>query len=452
MTSLPTNNYEGNDTAMFRSCMVQSRHSGNGSNHFLPSRGTEKAERKFSMSLSTPQQSKEANKDSFVKTVWEIGSIDTLPNAANIFPLERSRVSVNGGVSPNTIGQRIVDCLKYLSITIVSKRRYKLVAESLDCDVRFNIKLYKEKYDCDDVSSSEGYRVMVELQKKSGCSINFASIARTILQMAESGKYNRHYEEDILPPCGSPLSPPPNKQAIEDPLALALMRYRSSIEMEEENISFLSLDLKRTAASIRSNRMDLSLLGMKKLVFLTSTHITSNSTALFVAKLVLGNDVVDSKDDSLDLSSLIKSFVSVDICDEEDVKDNTFFGEYVNKMHYYALTVLANSMHVVWSSYGGEFGYLQQILCTDGWLEKKHGLLPRLIDKLVHSEKRPYDAYQVMRCLNVVFQVSSPKVNLKAMEWGAMSAIYSARDIGHSCHSLLERESELAMKTLINAI
>mmetsp|Transcript_8529 Transcript_8529/g.12381 ORF Transcript_8529/g.12381 Transcript_8529/m.12381 type:complete len:450 (-) Transcript_8529:309-1658(-) len=433
MTSLPTNNYEGNDTAMFRSCMVQSRHSGNGSNHFLPSRGTEKAERKFSMSLSTPQQSKEANKDSFVKTVWEIGSIDTLPNAANIFPLERSRASVNGGVSPNTTGQRIVDCLKDLSITIVSKRRYKLVAESLDCDVRFNIKLYKEKYDCDDVSSSEGYRVMVELQKRSGCSINFVQIARTILQMAKSGKCNTQCEE--LSPCEKKF-----------------MLYKSSIEMEEENVSSLFLDLKRTTASIRSNQMDLSLLGMEELVSLTSMHISSNSTALFVAKLVLGNDAVDSTDDSLDLNGLIKSFVSVDICDEEDVKDYTFFGGYVNKMHYYALTVLANSMHVVWSSHGGGFGYLQQILCTDGWLEKKHGLLPTLIDKLAHSEKRPHDAYQVMRCLNIVFQVSSPKVNLKAMEWGAPSAIYSARDIGRSCHSLLERESELAMRSSINAI
>eukprot|EP00957_Ditylum_brightwellii_P101996 7773920-Ditylum_brightwellii.AAC.2 len=105
---------------------------------------TQRAERKFSMSLSTPPQSKEAHKDSFMKTVWEIGRISTLPNAGDIFPLERSQVSVNGGVLPNTIGQRIIDCLKDLSISIASKRRYKLVAESLDRDIRFNIKLYKE--------------------------------------------------------------------------------------------------------------------------------------------------------------------------------------------------------------------------------------------------------------------------------------------------------------------
>eukprot|EP00957_Ditylum_brightwellii_P034401 2609515-Ditylum_brightwellii.AAC.1 len=86
-----------------------STYSGQDDNHFLPSRGVKKGERKFSMGPSIPPQSKGANNDSFVKTVWEIGSIENLPNAANIFPLERSRASVNGGVSPNTTGQRIVD-------------------------------------------------------------------------------------------------------------------------------------------------------------------------------------------------------------------------------------------------------------------------------------------------------------------------------------------------------
>mmetsp|Transcript_805 Transcript_805/g.1219 ORF Transcript_805/g.1219 Transcript_805/m.1219 type:complete len:105 (-) Transcript_805:502-816(-) len=95
----------------------------------------------------------------------EIGSIDILPNIANTFPVERSRLIVYGGVLPNNIGQRIVVCLKDVPITIVSKRSYKLCEVSLDRDVHFNIKLYKEMM----CRVSEGCRVMVELQKRSRC-------------------------------------------------------------------------------------------------------------------------------------------------------------------------------------------------------------------------------------------------------------------------------------------
>jgi len=68
---------------------------------------------------------------------------------------------VYGGMLPNTIGRRIVDCLKDAPITIVSKRSYKLCEVSLDRDVHFNIKLYKEMM----CRVSKGCRVMVDCKK-----------------------------------------------------------------------------------------------------------------------------------------------------------------------------------------------------------------------------------------------------------------------------------------------
>eukprot|EP00565_Helicotheca_tamesis_P001543 CAMPEP_0185735800 /NCGR_PEP_ID=MMETSP1171-20130828/26248_1 /TAXON_ID=374046 /ORGANISM="Helicotheca tamensis, Strain CCMP826" /LENGTH=449 /DNA_ID=CAMNT_0028406229 /DNA_START=95 /DNA_END=1441 /DNA_ORIENTATION=- len=444
--SSPSNvNEENSCRPVFLSCFI--KHDGYETNDFSLSNGKTNLQKS---PTDAPTAFNSARSKSEKTILWDTGNIETLPDAANIFPLEWTRVSVDHHVSPNTIGRRVCDSLRDLSISIVSKKGHKLLAESFDRDVRFYIKLYKEKFDHVDGGSGNNkptgnYRVMVELQKRRGCAASFGQMARTILQMAKNGHYEQ--EEEFSQSNGKDTFPSlPNYQP---KITVAGVNEFHS-KWDKEVSCPPSCDLRRTADLIRDKYMDSSLLGMQNLVFLSNSNTTNYETALRVANLVL-EDYANGIDCDLGLSSLIKSFICADFCEENNILEDSFQEWYFSKMHYYALTVLANAMHTL-STFDGGLVSLHRIVSTERWLEEKNGLLSVLIYELNATAEKPHNAYQAMRCINVLFQVPAPEVHMKAMEWGASSAIWTARNIGQSCHSLLAHESELAMENSFSAL
>mmetsp|Transcript_9699 Transcript_9699/g.14112 ORF Transcript_9699/g.14112 Transcript_9699/m.14112 type:complete len:435 (+) Transcript_9699:73-1377(+) len=422
-TIAKNNNNSEEEACIFRSCLLQSNF-----NHSMHFSKHEKDKRKHcTVPCSDKRNSNKAEKPAGKTMAWEIGSIDSLPNAANIFPLERTRVSLDSSddSSPNEIGERIIRCLGDLSISVISTKGNKLLAQSIARDIRFYVKLYKEKSNRDD-----SYRVMVELQRRRGCSLSFIGVTRTILQAAKCGYFN-HEEENT-----KPTFPYHNEQT-----TVEVDEFHT--DNEEETSSCFSSDLRYTLDLIMDDRMDLRLLGMQDLVFYTNSEHMNCANALRVASLVLQNhnDSGNSNDWSLGVDDFIQRFISFNNMFEDS--NNEWNDDsrqwYLSKTRHCALTVLANSLHVVCSSTtDGGLVPSQLMTCTDT-------LLQILFHELNDTEKRPQDAYQAMRCMKVLFKVLPPEVLQKASELGAKSAVNSSLSTECYYRALLANESAAAV-------
>mmetsp|Transcript_9696 Transcript_9696/g.14105 ORF Transcript_9696/g.14105 Transcript_9696/m.14105 type:complete len:435 (+) Transcript_9696:73-1377(+) len=422
-TIAKNNNNSEEEACIFRSCLLQSNF-----NHSMHFSKHEKDKRKHcTVPCSDKRNSNKAEKPAGKTMAWEIGSIDSLPNAANIFPLERTRVSLDSSddSSPNEIGERIIRCLGDLSISVISTKGNKLLAQSIARDIRFYVKLYKEQSDHDD-----RYRVMVELQRRRGCSLSFIKVARTILHAAKHGHFNQK-EENTKPAFSSQSE----KRTVD------VDGFHDN--KEEETSSCFSSDLRYTLDLIMDDRMDLRLLGMQDLVFYTNSEHMNCANALRVASLVLQNhnDSGNSNDWSLGVDDFIQRFISFNNMFEDS--NNEWNDDsrqwYLSKTRHCALTVLANSLHVVCSSTtDGGLVPSQLMTCTDT-------LLQILFHELNDTEKRPQDAYQAMRCMKVLFKVLPPEVLQKASELGAKSAVNSSLSTECYYRALLANESAAAV-------
>merc|ERR1712170_309105 len=152
---------------------------------------------------------------------------------------------------------------------------------------------------------------------------------------------------------------------------------------------------------------------MQDLAILTNAEITNRATALSVAKLVLGSE---NDNDRLGLSDLIQSFVvrgsRLYTTNNNRWEDDTEQW-YFERMHYYALTILANSLQVVWSDcfHNETKVYLQTNIDSERWLDEQNGILFRLIHELANVNKRLHHEYQAKRCINIIFQVLPAEVS-----------------------------------------
>uniref|UniRef100_A0A6V2ABW7 KA1 domain-containing protein n=1 Tax=Ditylum brightwellii TaxID=49249 RepID=A0A6V2ABW7_9STRA len=373
-------------------------------------------------------------------TSWVImGDIHSLPNAATIFPLEKTRVTLTG-ISPNEVAKRICDSLRDLSIQIILTKKNKLLAESID--IRFYIKLYRVENTKLDGASGD-YQIMVELQKRRGDSLSFKNVARTILKAAKNGNNVASCKNN-----GTPRLPPlfydENKETVVEAKHDFFTDLEKKGNLSFTDTTFSSCDIKYNADLLMGERMDGCLLGMQDLALLTNADSTNHATALFVARLILQNDNGgDKRDWPFGLDEFIQKFITFDNLynengnDWDGDNDNTE-SWYHRKIRYYALTVLSNSLNIVADGSSEEEGCC---ITTDVGM----ALIPVLIRELNDAKKRPHDAHQAMRCINVLLGISPPEVLTKAMELGFPSSIQSSLDVGRCCHSLLAKESEVAM-------
>eukprot|EP00565_Helicotheca_tamesis_P002480 CAMPEP_0185724828 /NCGR_PEP_ID=MMETSP1171-20130828/1203_1 /TAXON_ID=374046 /ORGANISM="Helicotheca tamensis, Strain CCMP826" /LENGTH=391 /DNA_ID=CAMNT_0028392769 /DNA_START=112 /DNA_END=1287 /DNA_ORIENTATION=+ len=352
--------------------------------------------------------------------LWNNDDIDSLPDADNVVPLEKTRISIDG-TTPRKVMLSICRCLHDMSIAIIPKRN-KLLAESLD-SVQFYIRLYKEKF-------NTKYRVMVELQRKRGDSLSYCKIARVILHVLKHGD---DFNGTLSIGCSLSIHQP----------KLKFVRFATvdSIDIE----SNIPENLHTAVNMLRDTHLDTNLNGMESLFFMTKEDSTMPPTNLYVAGVILQGGAGDSEYLKTEIEKSIRCKHSPgrdqEYEDDDDLLDG-FEPQCRKTMHHYALAVLANSLHI-WSKHNIN---MVPVIHSDKWLGH-NGLLCALINELSRAEEHPHDAYQAMRCLNTLLRVSS-QVWSRAVELGAPSAVISSRLVGRRGHALLAEESESAMMTL----
>eukprot|EP00568_Trieres_chinensis_P003696 CAMPEP_0183311180 /NCGR_PEP_ID=MMETSP0160_2-20130417/35581_1 /TAXON_ID=2839 ORGANISM="Odontella Sinensis, Strain Grunow 1884" /NCGR_SAMPLE_ID=MMETSP0160_2 /ASSEMBLY_ACC=CAM_ASM_000250 /LENGTH=381 /DNA_ID=CAMNT_0025475681 /DNA_START=153 /DNA_END=1295 /DNA_ORIENTATION=+ len=328
-----------------------------------------------------------------------------LPRIPPFYTLEKTRVTLYG-ISPAEAAKRISLGLKALSLdTSFDGKKSNALARGGD-GVELRIQLYQG----DDISRRG---IVVEVQKKRGCSFRFHKLARAILRAAR-GIDVGSLHNGITPKMVSVALLQKRRHAID---GMVVTQAQSKIDNALESAENL----------LEKDRMDANVLGIESLVLLTDEKSSGIESASYAAKSIITND---DKFTSMVLSFLKPSPPCIGDSTEQ---------EHINKMRHQALMTLANSLAVL----ARNATDAERLLPCKKWSEDK-GLLSIVIDELKQSQARPHTGYQAMRCLNGMMQISDV-LKHRAIELGAYERMEMMKDIGSNCHDLLLKESRLGL-------
>jgi hypothetical protein len=262
-------------------------------------------------------------------------------------------------------------------------KQNRLVAESKDC-VKFVVLLFADQG-----------KIVVEIQRQTGCSFLFHQAAKAILRSAKGIRNpSTQTRRFIIPGCVPKDSPEQQQRCTEEGLEIAF------------NL-------------LKKDRFDAHLLAMESLEQLTRASVCRS----FAANKVLCGQF------SSTLVSLIESRESKQAEAASEMEE-----EHFAIMHRHALTILANSLAAVQES-GELLGLLSQSseLCSQS-------LLSVLVSGLNASSRRPHDACQSALCIQSLMLCEEAKDRLMGL--GAASAVSTACGEGACRNALLERESK----------
>jgi len=350
-----------------------------------------------------------SQKSDMATSIWNVKEFNSLRDVATIVPLEKTHISVSG-LLPNEVANRILDSLRRLSISSIFRRpKATLLAESLD-HTQFYIRLFKK-------IDGANRAIVVELQRRNGCSLTFVSMARTILREVKHGYIDEESTSNMY-------------VATHDKNIITATDDRTHKEMEED----MTFALELVADNLVENCfINANLIAMESLCALLDGWSTDSRISLAAANNILRGDDGTHQE--------IKRSILQYVCHpcHEKYFHNELEERHCLVMHNLALAALANMLQIFPES-GNE---LQVIVKSDEWLGDK-GLLAVLIEELHFAETRPHDAYHAMRCLNAIIGVSSD-VKSRAIELGIRNAMDISQNVGHCSHALLARESDIGI-------
>jgi len=342
------------------------------------------------------------------------------------YPLERTHVAVFNA-SAQQIMDRIADCLREKSIAAtLDDQKVALQAETRD-HIRFIVSLFRG----DDKEDKNRSKVIVEVQRRSGCAFVFHQCSDAVLNAAQGIRHKSCLSKKFtIPDCVKQLAA---KEAANESSSSSPEQVD---EATKERLA-LEADLECALRLWKSDRYDAQLLGLESLVLLSSQQETKKHLATICAHSLLCTECVQKKL----LSLVLLHSNHHDWAEECDA----LVLDHVQRMRRYALTVLANCLealshntnHSAASSH--DQNELQHVMDKNEAL-RSTDLMDVLVEALHHAERDPHDAHQAARCIGVLCRCCS-MCKEHAMEMGATEAATKALDVGTVRHSLLEGAS-----------
>lgn len=231
-------------------------------------------------------------------------------------------------------------------------------------------------------------KVVVEVQRKCGCSYQFREAARAVLRSAKGVTAELPKRTFTIPSCIPRENPEEQLQRAEEGLEVAMKQLGAS-------------------------QMDSQLIGMESLEQITRCECRALISRKVLEGSCLEKVLAAAQDDSANARS--------------DMEE-----QHINVMKRRALAVLANAL----SALSAE-GKLADVLRSTPEL-KSDTLVSFLVDEVRECVSAPHEATQAARCLQ--YLMSEKEVEDILVEMSAVSVVSAACTSGARRSSLLEQE------------
>lgn len=338
----------------------------------------------------------------------------TLSPVPELFFIERTSFEVSLDLA--SIVSRIAQCLRLRSVQTEYDNDKAIAKCVTSSDTKFHINLFLAARNVNDMADSDSATMLVEVQKRSGNSMDFWN---------EYNALKKAIEQNVLPAL----------QEEEGEEAKNQKKKKSDPEEQMRSIlkdKYIPLsdgaiegNVRMAQEYITSSSIEHIYHGLGELISLTNPDATSRNTSFKVAKMIMnGNNYPD-------ISIIVARMIS---------SDNRM-GD--RKMLYLALTLLANMLDALQfeknatSSLPSAFHSENTILS--------------LVDTLKNARNDPHMACLVAKCITYLFSYSDAGDVFSGEEKGIKREVVTcelenARKIGAESHYQLERETTNAIK------
>jgi hypothetical protein len=377
------------------------------------------------------------------------------------YPLEKSSRLIDDSLLE--VATRLSDCLRILSV----QASYNDEAATANLLTAENVEMHLSLW-----ATSRDSKIVVELQRRKGCSITFHRYSRYILDAAIGD-----FDPKEFGVQGADIDSAHTKK-IERMLS---RQVRKESQSEEEN-AVIAIEIAH--GLLMKDRMDARQLGLESLCLLTDPRKTGQVTALIAARVILLGTTMDEDNNTLvfdeapfeEIRSTILSLVQlrrigdeaelsdsyqVDSDDDLDDKEQMQEREHLGLLHNLALAVLANALDVMenldnldrepeettkprcrTSSSDMANAFIQ-----DAQNVTQKDILSTLISELGKATMKPHNACLSAKCLRSLLGASKD-ARLRAKELGAKQVVSTALDVGVRTHAKLETECKKVEKVL----
>ena len=328
-------------------------------------------------------------------------------------PLQRMAKSFSH-VPVETVSARISTFMRLNSIACSYYTHLSCVMCWTANSLRFTVQLWEDQKDsCHTVEP----RVIVEIQRRQGCSVEMQAIRKRLIDFISSGNAE----------CCSP-SP---SQRHREPSKLVQRLHndksneqRQNLYSDKETKDFeISLDL------LESTDIDKTLLGMEMLSTLTDpTKAHLNSAKQVSYALVYGEG---------DYAQRVRNAF-------EDCFFDGMVGEYdmyTGSMTSVTLLVLQNALNIVSRDFEREVAGRQKMIDFSGCFWQS--IIDGLVRYLESARTNPHNAALSAGCLRILNSMPEDAICPFSHYPNLPLALHSSSDYGKTCHSKLERETRL---------
>jgi hypothetical protein len=392
------------------------------------------------------------------------------------YPLEKSSRFIDDDLS--NVATRISECLRLLSVQAIYNNETATAALLTGENVEMHLSLWRPS------GGKHPDGIVVELQRRKGCSIVFHRYSRHILDAAIGDFDFESFANKTDENFGD---------ASYSKKAERLLRTESAkaAATEEEN-AIIAIEIAH--GLLMKDRMDARQLGLESLCLLTDPSKTGITTALIASHVVLlGSAQMGEQDQGMmfdeapfhEIRQTILSLVQLrrmgdeeEFSDDEDedrllrqVMSDEMDGrleekEHMSLLHNLALAVMANALDVIenhdmYDSDPEETSdkkmpargrttsadLVAKSLMDDAKDITKLELLSTLISELGKAENKPHNARLSARCLNSLFRASKD-ARKRARDLGAKNVVNTALEVGTRTHAKLETECKSVVKVL----
>jgi len=414
----------------------------------------------FAASLSKPDPKlTPSGKDGSSESNWSPKQLRPVPA---FYPLERSSRFVEDDLA--SVVKRVSEANRLLSIHAI----YCNDTATADLFTSENVEMYLSLWK----TSGKQEGIVIEIQRRKGCSISFHRYSRCILDAAV-GELDIH---DHVQKNGDDLDMVYSKKVSR----LLSMEIPKDAGTETEN-AIVAVEIAH--GLLMKDRMDARQLGLESLCLLTDPRKTGATTALIASRVVLlgtAQDTESTPEEGLivdetpfqeirqTILSLIQ-FRRIGDADDYDESEESEEEECITVLHNLALAVLANALDVISNEEllqeddsedntdevvtRGRSRLDTSESISERFLEdslecsENREIMKTLISELGKAGMKPHNACLSAKCIGSLCKASQ-KAKRRAKDLGAKQTVQKALEVGTRTHLKLEKECSKVMTEL----